>query len=431
MTDSQENAWAHMPPTPVRVALAAYQEHLHGDATTEAAPGRLVAAWAPGRANLIGEHTDYNEGYVLPVAIDRVAALVGHTTAEPGARLYSVHHRQEASFALDAAALAAEPAPERLPLWAKYVRGVLAELEQRDALPSAASASSAPGFVAAIAGDVPVGGGLSSSAALEVATATFAQALGGAALPAMTMAQLCQRAEQRSVGVRVGIMDQATSCLGRAGNAILLDCRSLDFTYVPVELPEVALAVYDTRVSHSLASSGYNERRAQCEEAVALLAQAITTEQPERRITALRDITPDDLARYSATLPDVLLRRARHVVYENARVLAAVDALKLGDGAALGELLYASHASLRDDYQVSCAELDAVVEIARSVPGVLGARMMGGGFGGSALALVRRGALPALAAALASEYPRRAGRTGELHVCQIADGPQSMLGIRE
>ena len=423
--DTQGGVSANTTPIPVRVALTAYREQFQGFAAPDGATQRLVAAWAPGRANLIGEHTDYNEGFVLPVAIDRVAALVGHATAEPRVHLYSVHHQQAASFSLEASALAAEPDSELgpLPLWAKYVRGVLAELARQDALPPT------PGLVAAIAGDVPVGGGLSSSAALEVATATFAQALGGVHTSAMTVAQLCQRAEQRSVGVRVGIMDQATSCLGRAGHAILLDCRSLGFTYVPVELPDVALVVYDTRVSHSLASSGYNERRAQCEQAVALLAAAIHAQQPDRVITALRDISADDLARYGAALPDALLRRARHVVGENARVLAAVDALKLGDGAALGALLYASHASLRDDYQVSCAELDAVVEIARTVPGVLGARMMGGGFGGSVLALVRRAALPTLADALATEYPRRAGRQGELYVCQIADGPQSIQGI--
>ncbi|MEO7001614.1 MAG: galactokinase family protein, partial [Ktedonobacterales bacterium] len=316
-------------PPQAQWALQAYRMRLRGDLQHAG----VAVAWAPGRANLIGEHTDYNEGYVLPVAIDRATALVGHATREPVARLYSVHHRQKASFSMASTALAAEPAPERLPLWARYVRGVLAELAQHGALPLL------PGIVAAIAGNVPVGSGLSSSAALEVAVATFARALGGAELPAMRVAQLCQQAEQRSVGVRVGIMDQATSCLGRAGQAILLDCRSLVYTYVPVELPEVALAVYDTRVTRSLAASGYNERRAQCEQAVALLTQAIHAQQPERAITALRDITSDDLARYGDALPEVLLRRARHVVGENARVLAAVAALRLGDGASLGELL--------------------------------------------------------------------------------------------
>jgi galactokinase len=414
-------------PVPAQRALAAYRERLahRRDA------GPITVAWASGRANLIGEHTDYNDGYVLPVAIDRVVAIAGRALSRPSARTrcYSVHHGRSGTFdAFPAALLDDDLARQsrRGPLWLRYVRAVLAELA---ALPSASETPlppATPAFAAAIAGDVPVGGGLSSSAALGVAVATFASALGGPSLPPMDTACLCQRAEHRGAGVRIGIMDQAASCLGRPAQALQLDCRSLAYEYVPFALPGVLLAVYDTAVPHSLARSGYNERRAQCERSVVLLAPAIAREDPARQIRSLRDVTANDLTRHSALLPDPLLRRARHVVAENDRVLRAVTALRAGETHTLGALLYASHASLRDDYAVSCPELDAVVEIAASVPGVLGARMMGAGFGGSALILVRERSLARLDAALAQEYPRRTGRYGALHICRVGGGPASV-----
>jgi galactokinase len=413
-------------PDPARRALDAYRGRVR-----DSTPGRVVrmgqgarrdvtVAWAPGRVNLIGEHTDYNQGYVLPVAVDRVVALAGEPAAGRRVRLYSLHHDRLAHFPAGRHALLGPPSDHpRLPLFARYVRAVLAELA---ALPGVRAI---PAFDAAIAGDVPVGGGMSSSAALTVACATFAAALGGPALPPMETALLCQRAEQAGAGVRIGIMDQAASCLGRPDHALLLDCRTLAYEHIPINLPGVAIAVYDTGVPRSLAASGYNERRAECEAAVALLAAAIRRDDPARAVTALRDVTLDDLAGYGPLLPDLPLRRARHVVTENARVLRAAAALRTGDARALGALLYASHASLRDDYDVSCAELDAVVAIARTVDGVLGARLMGAGFGGSALILTSADALPALEAALAREYPARTGRIGVLHVCRVAGGPVS------
>jgi galactokinase len=274
------------------------------------------------------------------------------------------------------------------------------------------------GFSGAIVGDVPVGGGMSSSAALEVAVATFVAALGGPELLPMEVAQLCQRAEWRAAGVRVGIMDQATSCLGRKDQAILLDCRSYQYSYVPAPFKDTTLLVYHTGVPHSLAATEYNLRRAQCEEAVRILAEVM----PTRSITALRDVTSADLEHDSGRLPNTLLRRARHVVTENERVLAAVAALRRDDLETLGKLLYASHASLRDDYEVSSPELDAIVEITSMIDGVYGARMMGAGFGGSALILVRSDGLEALVRTLATEYPQRTGRTGQPHICHMADG---------
>ncbi len=416
MIDRDKRTAATLPddlPLPARAAIEAYLQRVAGATDTR----ELVVAWAPGRANLIGEHTDYNDGLVLPVAVDRVVALAGKRQERPSVRCYSRHHDTLAMFAADPQALA-RPADEALPLWARYVRGVVAEL-------AALGEGSPPGFAAAIVGDVPVGGGMSSSAAFEVATATLCGALGWPRLPPLETAALCQRAEQRGTGVQVGIMDQAASCLGRPGCAILLDCRSLGYEYIPVNLPNIMLAVYDTGVSHSLGNTEYNLRRQQCGEAVELLREAIQRDEPGRTVQSLRDISEDDLAQFGHVLPGTLLRRARHVVTENARVAEAADALRAGDGERLGAMLYASHASLRDNYQVSSPELDAVVSIAESVPGVLGARMMGAGFGGSALILVARDAYATLAGTLEREYPRHAGHAGTLHECRIAEGPES------
>lgn len=403
---------ATLPPA-ASLALQAYEA---AAATWANAGGDdpLVVAWAPGRINLIGEHTDYNDGWVLPVAVNRAVAIAGRASAGTRASLYSAHHGGYLGFSVTAGDLAR--APRRMPLWGRYVRAVLAEL---------ASGGQAPamGIEAAIAGDVPVGGGMSSSAALTVATATFAAALGWPKRGPLATARLCQRAEQHAAGVHVGLMDQAIACLGRRDEALLLDCRAQTYTYIPARLRDVALVSYDTGVARSLAGSDYNARRHECEDAARLLAQHIRADDPTRRIAALRDVTDADLACYGAQLPAVLLRRARHVVTENERVLRAAEALRLGESDELGMLLAESHASLRDDFAVSCPELDAVVEIASAVPGVVGARMMGAGFGGSALVLVDRHALPALADTLAREYPRRTGHIGTMHVCTIAGGP--------
>jgi galactokinase len=374
-------------------------------------------AWAPGRINLIGEHTDYTGGFVLPVAINRVVALAGRRIEDWQVHVTSRHHRQMASFPADRLALLSSAPAPTLPFFARYVRGVLAEMA---ALPGAPAV---PVFDAIINGDVPVGGGLSSSAALEVATATFVAALGGPALDPLDMAQLCQRAERKGVGVKVGILDQAASCLARFHHALLLDCRSLSYTHIPILLSGYALAVFETGVPHTLASSGYNERVSECRRATSLLRKAIIAEDATREITQLRDITAEDLARYGQELPETLRRRARHVVSENARVHQAVAALRAADAQALGDLLYASHASLRDDYCVSCPELDAVVEIVRNVHGVYGARMIGGGFGGSVLILAEQSAVNDIRRALMDEYPRRTQCIGRLHLCRISGGP--------
>ncbi|HEX6779548.1 MAG TPA: galactokinase, partial [Ktedonobacterales bacterium] len=401
--------------------LAAFGAGASARATGE---GALTLAWAPGRVNLIGEHTDYNEGWVLPVAVDRVTALAGRPRADGLARLYSSHHREMVTFAL--AGLTPETSAERgaaLPGWARYPLGVVAEMQ--------GAGHTLPGADIALAGDVPLGAGMSSSAALEVVTATFFAALARLTLEPLAVARFGQMAEHHAVGVRVGLLDQAASCLGRAGQAVLLDCRSLAYEYVPFDLPDVALVVCDTGVRRELAASAYNERRRQCEEAAALLGQAMLDEQAAQAVGAgpvlsLRDVSPEAFARHAGKLPETLRRRARHVISENERVLQATQALRAGDAQRFGALLYASHASLRDDYEVSSAELDAIVEIARQTPGVFGARLTGAGFGGCALALTRRDAVENLRAALARDYPARAGREATVYPCVVGDGPGSV-----
>lgn len=402
-------------PPPVRLALDAWRSRVRPNA--QDGEGAPLVAWAPGRVNLIGEHTDYNEGWVLPAAVDRYVAIAGQRLREPFVTLYSTHHGGRARFPSQVSDLLSDRVG-RMPLWARFIRATLAELSR------AGHWSDGTGFTAAIAGDVPVGGGLSSSAALTVACATFALALRKETMAPLDIARACQRAEWGGAGVRVGIMDQAASVLGRAKSAILLDCRSLDYTYVPVDLPDTRLFIFDTGAPHTLASSGYNERRAQCEEAVRLLAKLVVATEPGRSVTALRDVTEEDLRTLGVRLPEILYKRARHVVEENARTLAAAAALRAGDVEGLGRLLDASHASLRDLYQVSCAELDTAVGLARATPGVYGARMMGAGFGGSILALVRTSALNGLQASLARDYPLQTRRRGRGYVLRIGGGPQ-------
>jgi galactokinase len=376
-------------------------------------------AWAPGRVNLIGEHTDYNDGWVLPVAVNRLVALAGTARNDSTIRLFSKHHQEQASFSLEG--LTPVNSGERgrtMPGWARYPLGVAAEL--------LGAGYALVGADAAIAGDVPLGAGMSSSAALEVASGTFFTTLTGLTLEPLALARLCQQAEHHAAGVRVGILDQAASCLGRAGQALLLDCRSLHYEYIPFALPDVVPVICDTGVRRELASSAYNERRSQCEQATTLLADLLRQEGRQRPISALRDVSPEEFARHAAALPELLRRRARHVISENERVLQAVVALRAGDAHALGALLFASHASLRDDYEVSCMELDAIVELARQVPGVLGARLIGAGFGGCALALCEQAAIEPLRKQLAREYPVRTGRAANIYPCTIGAGPGNM-----
>ena len=365
------------------------------------APELIVQA--PGRVNLIGEHTDYNDGYVLPIAIDRSVLIAVARRPDRTVRLRSLDFGDQVAFSLE------DVRYDERHRWSNYQRGVTVELLKRGL--------NLPGLDALITSDVPVGAGLSSSAALEVSMAVTWQSLVGFELSRPELALLCQRAENRFVGVNCGIMDQFISALGQENAALLIDCRSLD--HRAVSLPGgVAIVVMDTNKQRGLADSAYNTRRSECEQGVALLQEHLPG------IQALRDVSLAEFERYADGLPDNVRRRCRHVVAEDERTLAGVAALAEGDAAAFGRLMDASHVSLRDDYEVSCAELDAMVEAAWNTPGVIGARMTGGGFGGCAVALVEQGQAQAFGEQVAQEYQRAVDLVPNLYVCSAKAGAQ-------
>src|SRR5450432_2650560 len=410
-------------PNPALSALERFPV-VFNDQTPYAGP--LGAAWAPGRINIIGEHTDYNEGFVLPAAVDRVAAFAGRMRADQTIRLWSQHFEQSAQFSLAGLPETFDAQRTNLSGWARYILGVVSELKH-EGLPLC-------GFDAVVGGDVPLGSGMSSSASLEVATAeacsffshgAFTISNTDATLTPMQVAAVCQRAEHAASGLRSGILDQAASCLGRPGKAVLLDCRSYEYRYIPFDTPGISLMVIDTNVRRELASSGYNERRQQCEEATKLLRDLIAPDDPDRaqEITALRDISPAQFTQYKDRLPEILRKRAGYIIAENERVFQAVAALEEGDIEAVGPILWRGHAGLRDEYQVSCFELDILVDIAHSVDGVLGARMLGGGFGGCTINLVHNEAVEPLRQAVETYYPERTGRQATIDICRAAGGP--------
>ena len=414
-------------PVPAREALQTFPTVFQDHA------GPLGAAWAPGRVNLIGEHTDYNAGYVLPLAVDRVAAFAGRARADQLVRLWSVYFNEMAEFSLEGLPETFDQICETLPRWARYMLGVATELRR--------AGQSLAGFEAVFQGDVPVGGGMSSSAAIEVATVqafqlftpgAFTIGPANATLKPLQVAEICQNAEWIASGVHCGILDQASSCLGKPGQAVLLDCRSMEYQYLPFEAPGISLVVIDTGVRRELAASAYNERRQQCEDATQLLCEWIRRDEPgtQREIVALRDITLADFERYQESLPEVLRRRAGYVIAENQRVLDTVACLKRNDLDGVGALLWQSHAGLRDEYEVSCLELDTLVELARSVPGVLGGRMMGGGFGGCTVNLVRDEAVDALKQVVVEQYATRTGLQASIDICRAAGGPGSISSLQ-
>lgn len=421
-------------PLPARAALQKFAEIFQGEATYSSSLG---AAWAPGRINLIGEHTDYNAGYVLPLAVDRVVAFAGHARADSIIRLWSVHFDEMAEFSLEGLPASFEPARDRLPGWARYVLAVASELRR--------AGVALRGFDAVLQGAVPVGGGMSSSAAIEVASTQAFQCFsqgafqigppgsGDVTLAPLQVAELCQHAEWAASGVRCGILDQAASCLGRPGHAVLLDCRSLEYRYLPFAAPGISLVVIDTGVRRELATSAYNERRRQCEDATRILRESITRDRPDtldqREILALRDISPEEFARYQNELPEILRRRAGYIIAENRRVLETVKLLENGNLVGVGDLLWQTHAGLRDEYEVSSFELDTLVELAHSVPGALGARMMGAGFGGCTINLVRDEAVETLRQVVEEQYQARTGQQASIDICRAAGGPGSALNL--
>jgi galactokinase len=359
-------------------------------------PGALVRA--PGRVNLIGEHTDYNDGYVLPAAIDRDLCIALRPRPEPAIDVRSAE-RGRCRIALD-------DFGRRVEGWGSYLQGVAWALSL--------AGHRLGGWDGAIASDVPDGAGLSSSAALELATAKAFEATSGFEWEPTAMARLCQRAENRWVGVASGLMDQLASARGRSGHAILLDCRSLEIELVPIP-DDARIVILDTGTRRELGTSGYNDRRRECEAAARALG-----------VTSLRDVSEPDLLAGAASLPQVLKRRARHVVTENVRTLAAAGAMRAGDAATVGELMNASHLSMRDDFEISSEALDAIVEAARSAPGCVGARLTGGGFAGCAVALVDRSSVAEFERVVATDYARRAGRECQTFVCRASEGASAI-----
>ena len=356
---------------------------------------------APGRVNLIGEHTDYNDGFVMPAAIDfySYAAIVERT--DRTLSVYSEQFDRSVEFSIDQ--LAGPPRRH----WSDYVRGVAAVLRD-EGYPL-------KGANLVIDGQVPIGSGLSSSAAIEVTTALALTSLGGVTIPLLEVARLCQRAENTYTGARCGIMDQFVSCFGKQEHALMLDCRSLEATYLQLP-PNVRLVICNTTVRHELATGEYNERRASCERVVEIIRRFIPS------IRALRDLTLEELERYRGKISDVDFRRCRHVITENARVTDAQSALQGADLIRLGELMYRSHESLDRDYEVTCRELNIMVDLARSLEGVYGARMTGGGFGGCTINLVESKMTLQFQTTIGREYEKLTGLSPQMFVCAAAAG---------
>lgn len=381
---------------PTRRARAACRERFGAPA---------VLATAPGRVNLVGGHTDYNGGLVLPAAIDRRTAVAARPSGGDRIRVRSATLGERATV---------DPGGDPRSEWTDYVVGAARALDRSsdtDAAPIGVR-----GVDLAVASDVPPGAGLASSAALTVAVGAALAALGGMDVPDKRLAALCRRAETEFVGVPCGVLDQFASVFGRRGRALALDCRSRDYECLPLPAADARIVAVDTNVGHDLAASAYGERRRTCRRGVALLDDLL-----DREVDALRDAR-GAFGRVAGDLPPTVRARCRHVLRENERVREATAALRAGEFDRVGACMDASHRSLREDYEVSCAELDAVVDVARDCPGAHGARMTGGGFGGSVVALVAPGAVDRFAGRVRREYPDRTGIDPDVYRCRAADG---------
>ena len=360
---------------------------------------------APGRVNLIGEHTDYNDGFVMPAAVGFSTYVAIAPRPERKLVIRSEQFPGNLEFDFD------HLPSRRTGSWCDYVLGVATVLRQQG--------HELAGANILVHGEVPIGAGLSSSAAIEVATALALLSLSKTQVPLPEIAKLCRLAENSFVGARVGIMDQFVSCMGKAGHAILLDCRSLEFKFVPIPA-NLRLVVCNTTVKHELATGTYNTRRAECEEGVRYFRKH------DPGIRALRDVSPALLEQHARDLPATIWMRCCHVVGENQRTLDAAHALAAGDLSRVGELMRESHRSLRDLYQVSCRELDIMVEAAEGLPGFCGGRMTGGGFGGCTVNLVCQENASEFAATVAQRYRQATGITPEIYICSAEDGVQAL-----
>src|ERR1022692_1788382 len=362
-------------------------------------PRWIVAA--PGRVNVIGEHTDYNDGFVLPMSIERYAIMAADAAATPEKiSIYDTQFKENATINIS------PPVTKGQPKWSNYIRGVLAGFQNRGV--------KIPALDVAFMSTVPLGGGLSSSAALEVCTATLMEAATGKKIDPIEKALLAQKAEHDFAGVPCGIMDQFISVLGREGHLLLLDCRTRKTELIPMSDPSVELLVVNTNVKHELGSGEYAKRRAECEQAAEILG-----------VKSLRDATAEQLEKAKNKMSEVVYRRARHVIGEIERTVHAAEGIRASNWPSVGNLMYASHAALRDDYEVSCKELDVVVEIAEDIGykgGVYGCRMTGGGFGGCCVALVRTEAVEAITKKIAADYKTKTGIEAAIFASRPAAG---------
>jgi galactokinase len=369
-------------------------------------PRWIVAA--PGRVNVIGEHTDYNDGFVLPMAIERYAVMAADRSTDGKGIIQIRDASGVAPVLIDLCA----PIRPGTPKWGNYPRGVVAGLLATGINPG--------GLDVLLNSTVPLGGGLSSSAALEVCTATLLEVVSGKKLEPVHKALICQKAEHDFAGVPCGIMDQFISVMGRENHLLLLDCRSRKTELVPMDDPAIQLLIANTNVKHELVNGEYASRRAQCEAAAKILG-----------VASLRDATSAAAAveRARGKMDDVVFRRARHVIGEIERTLHAAKEIRASNWTAAGKLMYESHESLRDDYEVSCKELDAMVEIAKSIGikgGMFGCRMTGGGFGGCTVALVKRDAVPEITKRMADDYKTKTGIDATIFVSRPAGGAMTV-----
>jgi galactokinase len=358
---------------------------------------------APGRVNLIGEHTDYNEGFVLPIAIEKKIIMLGQLRNDRLVQVFDLGYKVKIKFSLDALT------PLKKDTWANYLMGVMDEI-QKEGYPL-------QGANLIFISNIPKGAGLSSSAALEVVTALTMAKLNLLEIKPVEMALLCRRAENNFVGVSCGIMDQYVSCLGQKNYTLFIDCRSNDYEPVPFKDPNYQVLICNSKIQRGLANSEYNRRREECK-----IATEFFKHKLNREIRALRDITIDEYKKYQAQLPEIIARRARHVISENYRVQAGVQALRMGNYSAFGQLMIESHRSLKDDYEVTCAELDLLVDLALKQEGVLGARMTGAGFGGCTVNLLRRDYVNTFKKNIKNEYKKITGINPDIYLTSPAEG---------
>ncbi len=362
---------------------------------------------APGRVNLIGEHTDYNDGFVLPMAIEREVTMLAQLRTDRYMRIHSLDFSEGVEIDLD------EIKQEKEKTWANYVIGVADELQK--------SGYAINGMNLLFTGNIPQGSGLSSSAALEVVTAFMFKELCKLDIKPVDIARLCQRAENDFVGVKCGIMDQYISMMGRKNYVLFIDCRTDEYELIPMNNQYYKIVICDSKKKRGLVDSEYNRRRSECESVVDFFDKKL-----EKDVKALRDINMDELLQYKNKLTDIHFRRARHVIGENDRVVKSVTALKKDDFKGFGQLMNSSHISLRDDYEVSCAELDLLVELAQKQKGVLGSRMTGAGFGGCTVSLVHKDNIEDFKKNVSDEYRKEFGKTIEIYTTSPAEGARKV-----